>query len=116
MDPTIKHAPLVINGRTIPVSELHDIKDMGLVEGLQAMLDRGYFGEYPPGTNLFEVFDIKPDVRPITEAQARRYAEVVRLLEIALDLEARSLDSTEARRVYERALRDHDMLSKLEQP
>lgn len=112
----LDHAPIVFNGHTIPVSQLGDIKDMELTEALQVMLDRGFFGKYPPGTNVFSVIEFSFKTDEITDVHRDRYLEVCDLLEAAIQLEKQGLDSSEARKAYERALRDHDMLAKLERP
>lgn len=112
----LDHAPIVINGRTYPVSELGDIAKMEFTEGLQAMLDRGFFGEYPPGTNFFQVMRVDTRLPETNPEERERYLAVCDLLEAARQLEAQGLDASDARRAYERALRDHDMLTKLSRP
>lgn len=114
------HAPIVFNGHTVPISELpQDIREAEFTEALQLMLDRGFFGDYPPGTNIFEVMTIKPSITArdeLPEDHQDRWNAICEKLDVIHAMEERGEDVTELRKVYRKAIRDHDMLLKLSRP
>ena len=116
----LNHAPIVFNGRTVPISELpQDIREADFTVGLQLMFDRGFFGDYPKGTNIFEVMNIVPSITAREEQpedHAERWAAICEQLDVIHAMEARGEDATELRVVYQKAIRDHDMLIKLSRP
>lgn len=116
----LEHAPIVFNGRTVPISELpQDIREAEFTQALQLMLDRGYFGSYPPGTNIFEVMRITPSVTPkeeLPEGHEERWAAICEQLDVIHATEARGEDASELRKVCQKALDNHDMLVKLSRP
>lgn len=116
----LNHSPIVFNGITVPISELpRDIREAEFSTALQLMLDRGFFGDYPPGTNIFEVMTITPSVTPrdeMPEDHAERWNDICEKLDVIHAMEARGEDATELRKVYQKTIRDHDMLIKLSRP
>jgi hypothetical protein len=113
----LAHSPIVFNGRTVPISELpKDIREAEFTVGLQLMLDRGFFGDYPKGTNIFEVMRITPEITPredLPEDHQQRWAAICEQLDVIHAMEERGEDVTELRRAYQKAIGDHDMLIKL---
>lgn len=116
----LSHAPLVFNGVTIPISELpQDIRESEFTVALQMMLERGYFGEYPPGTEFFDVIRFDTNVvafEEMDDGHQERWDAICEQLDIIHDLEARGEDTKDLRKAYQRSLKDHDMLSKLSRP
>lgn len=100
-------------GHTIPVSMLGDIGDMPMTDALQALMDRGCFGDTHVGKNFFEVFDVKFKASDRNTDFDDLYDDVVDACEKLEEDTKAGRDSTESRAAYDKALTTYNMMVKL---